>query len=67
MTVIVVEAGIGGLTTAAALREAGLRAEIHEQARELHDRGVGIDRVRIVRGHAATSADTRAPVGRIIS
>jgi 2-polyprenyl-6-methoxyphenol hydroxylase-like FAD-dependent oxidoreductase len=63
MTVIVVEAGIGGLTTAAALHA----AEIHEQARDLHDRGVGIDRERIVRGHAATSGDTRAPAGRIIS
>jgi 2-polyprenyl-6-methoxyphenol hydroxylase-like FAD-dependent oxidoreductase len=43
MTVIIVGAGIGGLTTALFLHEAGIDVEVFEQARELAELGVGIN------------------------
>ena len=42
MRVIVVGAGIGGLTAAIALRRKGIDVEIHERAAELTDVGAGI-------------------------
>jgi salicylate hydroxylase len=42
MRVIVIGAGIGGLTTALTLRRAGLEAEVYEQAQELREVGAGI-------------------------
>jgi 2-polyprenyl-6-methoxyphenol hydroxylase-like FAD-dependent oxidoreductase len=43
MKVVIVGAGIGGLTTALALHEIGIEAEVYEQARELRELGVGIN------------------------
>jgi 2-polyprenyl-6-methoxyphenol hydroxylase-like FAD-dependent oxidoreductase len=43
MKVVIVGAGIGGLTTALALHELGIESEIYEQARELRELGVGIN------------------------
>jgi 2-polyprenyl-6-methoxyphenol hydroxylase-like FAD-dependent oxidoreductase len=43
MKVIIVGAGIGGLTTALLLHQRGLRAEIYEQASEVREAGVGIN------------------------
>ena len=42
MRVLIVGAGIGGLTTAIALRHAGIDAHVYEQAAELHEVGAGI-------------------------
>ena len=43
MKVIIVGAGIGGLTAALALHRAGIEVEVFEQARELAELGVGIN------------------------
>jgi 2-polyprenyl-6-methoxyphenol hydroxylase-like FAD-dependent oxidoreductase len=43
MTVIIVGAGIGGLTAALMLHEAGVDVHVFEQARELRELGVGIN------------------------
>jgi hypothetical protein len=43
MKVVIVGAGIGGLTTALALHEIGVEAEVYERARELRELGVGIN------------------------
>src|ERR1700754_3494081 len=43
MKVVIVGAGIGGLTTALALHEVGIEAEVYDQARELRELGVGIN------------------------
>ena len=43
MTVIIIGAGIGGLTAALSLHEARLAVEVFEQARELAELGVGIN------------------------
>ncbi len=43
MTVIIVGAGIGGLTAALSLQAAGLDVQVFEQARELGELGVGIN------------------------
>ena len=43
MRVIVVGAGIGGLTAALCLHEAGIDVEVFEQSRELAELGVGIN------------------------
>ena len=43
MRVIVAGAGIGGLTAALCLREAGIDVEVFEQSRELAELGVGIN------------------------
>jgi 5-methylphenazine-1-carboxylate 1-monooxygenase len=52
--VAIVGAGIGGLTTGLALRAIGLRAVVFEQAREVHELGVGLnvlpDAVRCLAG-----------------
>src|SRR5436190_19958094 len=74
MKVLIVGAGIGGLTTAIALRRAGIDATVHEQAPELREVGAGIslwpnaikalrrlgvgDEVERV-GRVVTSAETR--------
>jgi 2-polyprenyl-6-methoxyphenol hydroxylase-like FAD-dependent oxidoreductase len=43
MKIIIVGAGIGGLTTALMLHRRGIRAEIYEQAPEVRELGVGIN------------------------
>jgi 5-methylphenazine-1-carboxylate 1-monooxygenase len=43
MKVVIAGAGIGGLTTALALHQVGIEAEIFEQAQEIHELGVGIN------------------------
>ena len=43
MTIIIVGAGIGGLTTALSLHDAGIDVDVFEQARELAELGVGIN------------------------
>jgi 5-methylphenazine-1-carboxylate 1-monooxygenase len=43
MTVIIIGAGIGGLTAALSLHAAGLDVQVFEQARELGELGVGIN------------------------
>lgn len=43
MTVIVIGAGIGGLTTALSLNRAGVEVHVFEQARELAELGVGLN------------------------
>jgi 2-polyprenyl-6-methoxyphenol hydroxylase-like FAD-dependent oxidoreductase len=43
MKVVIVGAGIGGLTTALALHALGIESEVYEQARELRELGVGIN------------------------
>jgi 2-polyprenyl-6-methoxyphenol hydroxylase-like FAD-dependent oxidoreductase len=43
MRVVIAGAGIGGLTTALALHEAGIEAEVFEQATEVRELGVGIN------------------------
>jgi len=43
MKVVIVGAGIGGLTAALALHERGIESEVHEQASELRELGVGIN------------------------
>jgi salicylate hydroxylase len=42
MRALIVGAGIGGLTAALALRQAGVDAHVYEQAAELHEVGAGI-------------------------
>jgi 5-methylphenazine-1-carboxylate 1-monooxygenase len=43
MKVLIAGCGIGGLTTALALHEAGIEAELFEQAHEVRELGVGIN------------------------
>jgi 2-polyprenyl-6-methoxyphenol hydroxylase-like FAD-dependent oxidoreductase len=43
MKVVIAGAGIGGLTTALALHQVGIEAEIFEQAQEIRELGVGIN------------------------
>ncbi len=43
MRVVIIGAGIGGLTTALSLHAAGIAAEVHEAAPELRPLGVGIN------------------------
>jgi 2-polyprenyl-6-methoxyphenol hydroxylase-like FAD-dependent oxidoreductase len=43
MNVVIAGAGIGGLTTALALHQAGIETEVFEQAHELRELGVGIN------------------------
>jgi 5-methylphenazine-1-carboxylate 1-monooxygenase len=43
MKVVIAGAGIGGLTTALALHQAGIGAELFDQAQELRELGVGIN------------------------
>src|SRR5436190_2389810 len=43
MRVVIVGAGIGGLTTALSLHAAGIDAQVHEAAPELRPLGVGIN------------------------
>src|SRR5262245_11051998 len=50
MKVLIVGGGIGGLAAALTLRQAGIDAEIFEQAHEIRELGVGIN----VQPHAAT-------------
>jgi salicylate hydroxylase len=42
MRALIIGAGIGGLTAAIALRQAGIDAHVYEQAPELHEVGAGI-------------------------
>jgi FAD-dependent urate hydroxylase len=42
LKVIIVGAGMGGLTTAIALTQAGYRVEIYDRVRELRPAGAGI-------------------------
>ena len=81
MKVLIVGAGIGGLTTAIALRRAGIDATVFEQAPELREVGAGIslwpnaikalrrlgigDEVEAV-GCAVTAAETRDHRGAVL-
>jgi 2-polyprenyl-6-methoxyphenol hydroxylase-like FAD-dependent oxidoreductase len=42
MKVIVIGGGIGGLTTAIALRRVGIEAHVYERAPQIHEVGTGI-------------------------
>ena len=42
MHVAVIGAGMGGLTAALALQQAGVRVSVHEQAPELKELGAGL-------------------------
>ena len=53
MEVLIVGAGIGGLTLALMLEQRGIRCEIYESVRELHPLGVGINLLP----HAAVELD----------
>ena len=43
LDIVIAGAGIGGLTAALALRQAGIEAEVFEQASEVRELGVGIN------------------------
>jgi 2-polyprenyl-6-methoxyphenol hydroxylase-like FAD-dependent oxidoreductase len=81
LKVLVVGAGIGGLTTAVALRRVGIEASVHEQAPELREVGAGIslwpNAIKALRrlgiadavesaGCAVTHAETRDRHGAIL-
>jgi 2-polyprenyl-6-methoxyphenol hydroxylase-like FAD-dependent oxidoreductase len=81
MKVLIVGAGIGGLTTAIALRRAGIEATVFEQAPELRAVGAGIslwpNAIKVLRqlgvgdaveaaGRTVTGAETRDGRGAIL-
>src|SRR3954452_4658079 len=81
MKVLIVGAGIGGLTTAIALRRIGIDATVFEQAPELREVGAGIslwpNAIKALRrlglgdavegvGRAVTHAETRDRHGAIL-
>src|SRR4051794_12402627 len=81
MKVLIVGAGIGGLTTAIALRRAGIDATVFEQTPELGEVGAGIslwpNAIKVLRrlgvgdevesvGCAVTAAETRDHHGAVL-
>jgi salicylate hydroxylase len=60
MRILIVGAGIGGLTAALALRQAGFDAHVYEQARVLREVGAGVaispNAVKVLRGLGLTAA-----------
>ncbi|MBF6330793.1 FAD-dependent monooxygenase [Nocardia transvalensis] len=67
MKVLIIGAGVGGLTTAAALRRHGIDAEIFEAAPELRDTGTGLGILPNANGVlAALGIDlTAGPTGQV--
>ena len=46
LKVVIIGAGIGGLTTGIAMRQAGYQVEIYDRAQELRPAGAGISLVK---------------------
>lgn len=71
VTVAIVGSGIGGLTAAIALRRAGFRVDVYDQASELSEIGAGVSlggngmRVLDALGLGAAVRDVAANLGRI--
>jgi 5-methylphenazine-1-carboxylate 1-monooxygenase len=67
MKIIVLGAGIGGLTTALQLHRAGIDCAVYEQSEQLRELGVGINAlphaVKVLAGLACSTRWTPSPCG----